>query len=163
MGPKGAGFLYARPEVQPLLEPLVVSWGWESETPGDLRFIDHHEAIEFMRTRDWDRVRAECHALAREFRQRASKLTGLPPLSPDSPDWYAQMVVVPLPDGDIVKLKNRLYDEYHIEIPIQMWNGMPLICASFQAYHTHQDVDWIIGTLMDLLSNRLFRSPGSCK
>ncbi len=26
--PKGAGFLYARPEVQPLLKPLVVSWGY---------------------------------------------------------------------------------------------------------------------------------------
>ena len=26
--PPGSAFLYARPEVQPLLEPLVVSWGW---------------------------------------------------------------------------------------------------------------------------------------
>ena len=84
LGPKGAGFLYARPECQSLLEPLVVSWRWESETPGDSPFIDHHEwqgtrdlavflsvpaAIEFMREHDWDRVRAECHAMAREFRQ----------------------------------------------------------------------------------------------
>ncbi|MBN1661062.1 MAG: aminotransferase class V-fold PLP-dependent enzyme, partial [Anaerolineae bacterium] len=29
--PKGAGFLYARREVQNLLEPLVVSWGWQPE------------------------------------------------------------------------------------------------------------------------------------
>jgi isopenicillin-N epimerase len=113
--PKGAGFLYARPEVQSLLEPLVVSWGWESETPGDSPFIDHHEwqgtrdiaaflsvpaAIEFMRAHDWDRVRIECHALAREFRQRITELTGLPPLSPDSAEWYAQMVTVPLPMAD---------------------------------------------------------------
>jgi len=74
--PKGAGFLYARPEAQPMLEPLIVSWGWESETPGDSPLIDHHEwqgtrgiaaflsapaAIEFMRAHGWDRVRAECH------------------------------------------------------------------------------------------------------
>lgn len=26
--PKGAGFLYAGPQVQPLVEPLVVSWGY---------------------------------------------------------------------------------------------------------------------------------------
>ncbi|HEX7540748.1 MAG TPA: aminotransferase class V-fold PLP-dependent enzyme [Anaerolineales bacterium] len=32
--PKGAGFLYARPEVQHLLKPLVVSWRYESEIPG---------------------------------------------------------------------------------------------------------------------------------
>jgi isopenicillin-N epimerase len=30
--PKGAAFLYARREVQPLLEPLVVSWGWNRGT-----------------------------------------------------------------------------------------------------------------------------------
>jgi len=167
--PKGAGFLYARPEVQPLLEPLVVSWGWESETPGDSPFIDHHEwqgtrdiaaflsvpaAIEFMHTHDWDRVRAECHRMAQEFRQHVTELTGLPPLSADSPEWYAQMVAVPLPDCDIVKLKNRLYDEYRIEIPIQMWNGMLLIRASFQAYNTWQDVDRIVSALIELRINR---------
>ena len=162
MGPKGAGFLYARPEVQSLLEPLVVSWGWESETPGDSPFIDHHEwqgtrdiaaflsvpaAIEFMRAHDWDSIRVACHTLAREFRNRVTELTGLPPLSPDSPEWYAQMVAVPLPDCDIFKLKNRLYDEYRIEIPIQMWNGMPLIRASFQAYNSAQDVDLVVRAL----------------
>ena len=30
--PKGAGFLYASPEKQSLLEPLVVSWGYESRS-----------------------------------------------------------------------------------------------------------------------------------
>jgi isopenicillin-N epimerase len=163
--PKGAGFLYARPEVQPLLEPLVISWGWESETPGDSPFIDHHEwqgtrdiaaflsvpaAIEFMRAHDWDRVRAECHELARKFRQRVTELTGLLPLGPDSPDWYAQMVAVPLPDCDVDALKNRLYDEYRIEIPISRWHGTPLTRASFQAYNTRQDVDRIVSALIDL-------------
>ncbi|MGE5250447.1 MAG: aminotransferase class V-fold PLP-dependent enzyme, partial [Bacteroidota bacterium] len=41
--PKGAGFLYARPEVQHLLKPLVVSWGYESEKPSGSTFIDHYE------------------------------------------------------------------------------------------------------------------------
>ncbi|HLF26355.1 MAG TPA: aminotransferase class V-fold PLP-dependent enzyme [Anaerolineae bacterium] len=156
LSPKGAGFLYARPDAQALLEPLVVSWGWESETPGDSPFIDQHEwqgtrdiaaflsvpaAIEFMRAHAWDRVRAECHALAREFRQRMTELTGLPPLSPDSPDWYAQMVALPLPDCDRNALKRRLYDDYHIEIPLQMWNGSSLSRASFQGYNTREDVD----------------------
>jgi len=31
MAPKGAGCLYARREVQHLLTPLVINWGWESE------------------------------------------------------------------------------------------------------------------------------------
>lgn len=162
MSPKGAGFLYARPAVQPLLEPLVVSWGWESEQPGDSPFIDHHEwqgtrdiaaflsvpaAIEFMRAHDWDRVRAECHALAREFRRRMTALTGLPPLGPDSPDWYAQMAAVPLPACDPVALQRRLYDEHRIEVPLMTWNGRQLIRASFQVYNTRQELDQTVEAL----------------
>ena len=74
--PKGAAFLYARPEVQPWLEPLVVSWGWEAEKPGPSRFVDWHEwqgtrdlaayltvpaAIRFQAEHAWDDVRRRCH------------------------------------------------------------------------------------------------------
>jgi isopenicillin-N epimerase len=30
LSPKGAGFLYARPDVQNIIEPLIVSWGYQS-------------------------------------------------------------------------------------------------------------------------------------
>src|SRR4029077_17953846 len=32
--PPGSGLLYARKEMQGLVEPLVVSWGWQAEKPG---------------------------------------------------------------------------------------------------------------------------------
>ena len=91
--PKGAGFLYARPEVQNLLEPLVISWGWKSEKPGPSQFIDHHEwwgtrdiaaflsvpaAITFQKDNNWNEVRADCHVLANEAEMRIRELTGLP-------------------------------------------------------------------------------------
>ncbi len=96
--PKGAAFLYARPEVQPWLEPLVVSWGWEAERPGPSRFVDWHEwqgtrdvaaflsvpaAIRFQAEHDWDIVRARCHALAVETRARIEAVTGLPAICPE--------------------------------------------------------------------------------
>jgi len=43
IAPKGAAFLHVRAEVQPLVEPLVVSWGWRSKRPGPSRFVDQHE------------------------------------------------------------------------------------------------------------------------
>ena len=88
LGSKGSAFLYARREVQHLLEPLVVSWGWNrgDEVAGLLdlgvntsRFIDEQEwqgtrdpaaylsvpaAIQFQAEHDWPRVRQECHACA---------------------------------------------------------------------------------------------------
>ena len=43
MSPKGSAFLYARKEMQHLVEPLVISWGWEAEKPGPSKFIDEQE------------------------------------------------------------------------------------------------------------------------
>ncbi len=132
--PKGAGFLYARPEMQHLLKPLVVSWGYEPETPGASAFVDLHEwwgtrdiaafltvpaAINFQKKIHWDKVRTACHTLAKDAQQHICELTKLTPLHTQSDGWFAQLSAAPLPaDTDLAVLKSRLYDEYRIEIPL---------------------------------------------
>ena len=164
--PKGAGFLYARREAQPLLQPLVVSWGYESEHPGPSQFIDHHEwwgtrdisaflsvpaAIEFQRQHDWPRVRAACHALLRETVAAINELTGLPPLADDT--WYAQMAAVRLPDDvNTTALKTRLYDEHRVEVPLLEWNGQKLLRISVQGYNSRRDVQRLQRALARLLA-----------
>jgi len=168
--PKGAGFLYARPEMQHLLKPLVVSWGYESETPGASTFIDHHEywgtrdiaaflavpaAIKFQEKYHWDTVRAACHSLAKDAQQRICELTGLAPLHPASDDWFAQLAAAPLPaDTDLAALKARLYDEYRIEIPVIAWNNMKLIRVSVQGYNSKRDIDHLLKALTALLNKK---------
>ena len=173
--PKGAGFLYARREAQHLLEPLVVSWGWNrgDESAGLLdlgnhtsRFVDEQEwqgtrdiaaylsvpaAIQFQADHDWPRVRQECHELLQEARQRIEELTGLPPICPDSPEWYAQMAAFPLPACDGATLKRRLYDEYRVEVPIIEWGGRQLVRVSVQGYNTAEDAAALVRALGDLL------------
>ncbi len=164
--PKGSAFLYARRDVQNLVEPLVVSWGYDSETPSGSRFVDEQEwtgtrdiaaylsvpaAIEFMRDHDWELVQARCHKLARYARQGICAITGLEPLSPDAPEWYAQMVSLPLPPCDAEALKRRLYEEFQIEVPIITWKGQQLIRVSIQAYNSQADVDALIQALETLL------------
>lgn len=167
--PKGAGFLYARPEAQSLLEPLVVSWGYESEQPGPSQFIDHHEwwgtrdlsaflsvpaAIAFQREHDWPRVRAACHKLLRQTVKGINQLTGLPPLANDD-HWYAQMAAVRLPEHvDIQRLKTRLYDEHRIEVPLLEWNGLKLLRLSVQGYNTPDEAQRLIAALQTLLTDR---------
>lgn len=166
MAPKGAGFLYARPAMQPLLEPLVVSWGWQSETPGPSRFIDEQEyqgtrdiaaylsvpaAIAFLRDHDWPAVQRRCHALLRDARRRVGALTGLPPLAPDTDVWFRQMAAVPLPPCDAAALKRRLYDEFAVEVPIGTWNGRQLLRISIQGYNRAADVDALLAALAALL------------
>lgn len=164
--PPGAGFLYARRDVQPLIEPLVVSWGWQARDPGPSRFVDEQErqatrdypayltvpaAIIYQAERDWPRVRAECHELARYARERLAELTGLPPLVEDSPGWFAQMVTAPLPQCDGVRLAARLRDEYRVEIPVMRWQERDFIRVSAQGYTTRADIDALLAALAKLL------------
>ena len=165
--PKGAGFLYARPEVQGLLDPLVVSWGYESDQPGPSRFIDYHEfwgtrdpaaflsvpaAIDFQEKHDWDRVRLACHELASVALKRISDMSGQIPLQPDDPGWYAQMVSMKLPGHvDLERCKRILYEKYRIEVPLMEWNGSTLIRISIQGYNSRRDVDALVGALEKIL------------
>jgi isopenicillin-N epimerase len=166
MAPKGSAFLYARREMQPLLQPLVVSWGWQSETPGPSPFIDEQEyqgtrdiaaylavpaAVQFMDENNWPEVQRHCHELVGYARRKITELTGSTPITPDMPTWFAQMGAFPLPacDGEI--LQRRLYDEFAVEIPIVVWNRRRLLRISVQGYNTREDVDMLIGALAELL------------
>jgi len=154
--PKGSAFLFARPEVQDIIEPLVVSWGWQAEQPGVSPYIDYLEwtgtrdisqflavpaAIRYQADHRWDEVKVECHELASETRQRITAITRIPGYHPDHIDWYIQMGAVLLPDQvDILALKSVLYDTYKIEIPLIRWNNMNLIRFSLQAYNSREDI-----------------------
>jgi isopenicillin-N epimerase len=165
--PKGAAFLYARAEVQPWLEPLVVSWGWEAEKPGPSRFVDWHEwqgtrdlaayltvpaAIRFQAEHAWDAVRSRCQTLATETRRRIDALTGLPPICPDGRDtWFSQLIAARLPECDLDAAKARLYDEHRIEVPLIRWNRQSFVRVSFQAYNDEDDADALVLALARLL------------
>lgn len=156
--PKGAGFLFARREHHHMIDPLVISWGWDETgtfashnqwqgTRDIAAFLSVPAAIDFLNTYNWDAVRQRCHALASETQQLASDFTSLPPIQPDSPDWFGQMVTIALPPCDIETVKNRLYDDYCIEVPLIDWNGQPLMRVSYQGYNTRDDMEALLTAL----------------
>ncbi|MCE2502790.1 MAG: aminotransferase class V-fold PLP-dependent enzyme [Chlorobi bacterium] len=165
--PKGSAFLYARQEMQKLLHPLVVSWGWEPEDEGDSEFIDHHEyqgtreaapalatgaAINFQREHDWPSVRERCHELVVKARSELSTRFGFIALSPNSPEWFVQMCAFLLPehvDGHL--LQQRLFDEYRVEIPVFDWNGKQIIRISIQGYNTQDDLERLFQGIAEIL------------
>ena len=167
MSPKGAGFLHVRRGVQHLVEPLVVSWGWESERPSRSRFVDLHQwqgtrdiaaflsvpaAIDYAAERRWDAVRAACHAMLHDVRPRLLAVCGCGALYPDQPEYYTQMHIFRLPEGvDGERLKRRLYDEERIEIPVILWNGRWHVRVSVQGYNAPEDLDRLVDSLRRLL------------
>ncbi len=160
--PKGAAFLYARREHHPSLDPLVISWGWtegasfvKQNTWQGTRelaaFLSVPAAIQFQHDHNWDNVRRQCHELARMARTRILDLSGQTPISPDSTEWFAQMVTIPLPPCDTTMLKQRLYDEHCVEVPLVVWNEKPYIRVSFQGYNTMDDLERLVAGLRAIL------------
>ena len=115
-------------------------------------FLAVPDAIRFQAEHDGDQVRADCHALAGEAKQEIMALSGLPAFQPEEPQWYAQMVAIPLPKADLGQLYQRLLSEYNIEVPIFTWNEHPLTRVSIQAYNTPEQVDKYVGALRTYLA-----------
>jgi isopenicillin-N epimerase len=152
--PKGAGFLWVRPELQQRVDPLVVSWGWREAT-----FAERHDwqgtrdpsawlaipaAIEFQREWGWDEVRGRCHALVEQFVADS----GLAPAADD----FGQMLAVELPTGtDPDELQRRLVDDHRIEVPCFEHGGRPLLRISVQGYNDDADVRALSGALAGLV------------
>lgn len=174
MTPKGSAFLYARPEVQALLDPLVISHGWtnDSKAPdalgafGNSPFIDGIEvqgtrdpsawltvpaAIAYRRENDWTSIADHCRQLAQDTARRLGELTGLPPLS--SPEFCApQMVAMPIPECDTAEVHKQLFDRYRIEIPVFKWQDHCIARVSVQGYNSRPQMDRLIGALSELLN-----------
>ena len=167
--PKGAGFLHARRAVQHLVEPLVVSRAYEPEkaaadshpmvdyftwtgTRDPAAFLSIPAAIAFMEKYHWEEVRQQCHNLLRHAIARICNLTGLAPIYSLDSDFYAQMAIAPLtPVADATALGNRLYEEYHIVMPIIQWQEQLFARISVQGYTTQADIDVLLKALGTLL------------
>jgi isopenicillin-N epimerase len=168
--PKGCGFLYARPEVQHMIQPLIVSRAYEPEnaalgshpmldyfawtgTRDPSAFLTIPTAIDFMEKHHWSKVREQCHALLRQALERICSLTGLPPAYPPDSEFYVQMAIAPLtPVKDPTILNKRLLEEFHIVMPIIPWQDRLFARISVQGYVTQFDIDTLIKALETLLT-----------
>lgn len=176
MSPKGSAFVYCRPELQAMIDPLVISHGWTADNKqpgvrgpfGNSAFVDEIEmqgtrdpsawlavpaALAFRREHDWWAVSAECTRLARETAARLAELTGLPALS--SPEFCApQMIAMPIPACDPLALHDELLKSWGIEIPVFEWQDRHIVRLSCQGYNNRAQMDVLIEALSELLQLR---------
>ncbi len=165
---KGSAFLYVKRDLQHIVDPLIVSWGYHPtpETTTGSRFIDIlqwtgtkdptaaltvPDAIQFMNDHHWDSVRKECHTLLRHAIEQICDLVGMPPMYPLDSDFYSQMGIAPLPSSNLAALKKRLYDEHNIEVPLIQWQDRQFVRISVQGYNSQEDIDALVYALKVLL------------
>ena len=71
--------------------------------------------------------------------------------TPDSTDFFRQMLTLRLPASAPDDLQERLYDDHRIEIPVFERDGRRFIRASFQGYNDTADLERLAGALAALL------------
>ncbi len=163
--PKGSGFLHVRREHQTIMESQIVSWGEHDDgsyiarqqkqgTRDYAAYLTVPTAIEYQQSHNWEAVQIACHELIKQARADLSALFNLPPILPDDPAWYRQMVTVPVPKCDLSILKIRLYDEFRVEIPVIDWNNKQYIRVSIQGYNTRADIDQLLSALHHIFAHQ---------
>ena len=167
LAPKGSSFLYVKPELQNDLEPLVVSWGYESVAPGESQFLDYHElqgtrdvsaflctpkVVEFLEKNNWNEVSDSCKQVVLENYQRFCDLLNTKPLCPMTTEFLGQMASVLVTTEKPAALKELLYSKYKIQVPIMPLNGNFYVRYSINGYNTQADLDTLYNALEDIIN-----------
>jgi len=165
--PKGCSFLYVRKELQPLFDPLLISWGYQSAAPSSSRFIDYHQmqgtrdfsaflaipkTIEFLNEHNWPQVAADCRQLAHSNYQRFCDLLKTEPLCPISDEFLGQMCSMLINTAEPEKLQRLLFEKYKIEIPVSRQDDRKFIRYSIQAFNSQEDLDKLYDALTEIIS-----------
>lgn len=165
LAPKGSSFLYVNPKWQNQLEPLIVSWGYESVAPGESQFLDYHEiqgtrdvsaflctptVIDFLNRNKWKAVSEGCKTIVLANYQRFCDLVGAEPLCPITAEFLGQMASVPIKTNKPAELKERLYTHYNIQIPVMPLNGNYYLRYSINGYNSQADLDILYKALDEI-------------
>jgi isopenicillin-N epimerase len=144
--PKGAGFLYVRPDRQEAIQPTTISHGYNTPRPGRSALHTRFDWIGTIDPTPWlcvgnaiewlqsllpgglPELMARNRALAIQGRQIVCEALGIEPPCPES--MLGSMATIPLPSSraalppaakGIDPLQRRLFDGYAVEVPVIRW------------------------------------------
>jgi len=151
--PKGTAFLYVKKELQNIMNPLVISWGYKSETPSHSQFLDYMQwqgtndissyltipdTIDFLKKNKWIEVSEKCRKMNIWARNEINQLLNIDPISDDG--FLGQMSSIPIHSNDVIQDQIKFYLKYKIQIPFIKWNDKEFFRISIQAYNTKDDI-----------------------
>jgi isopenicillin-N epimerase len=170
--PKGCSFLYASKEVQNDFDPLLISWGYQAAVPGKSKFLDYHQlqgtrdysafltipaALKYLKDNDWDTVSAKCRQDILNNYESLCDLFDTKPIVPVTSEFLGQICSVPVPIDNPLVLKQELYDNYKIEIPVFQWEDQVFMRLSAQAYVDQEDIDYLKESVSKIVSSGVIK------
>lgn len=168
LAPKGSSFLYVKKEFQSDIDPLVVSWGYESLAPSESQFLDYHEyqgtqdvsqylctpkVIEFLEENNWKEKSKACRKLVLDNYKRFCDLVGTQPICPISEEFLGQMASIPIRTEKPMELKELLYSKYKIQIPIMPLNDKIYMRYSINVYNYQEDLEVLYRAITDIIES----------
>jgi isopenicillin-N epimerase len=166
LAPKGSSFLYVKKEFQADIDPLVISWGYESVAPSESQFLDYHEyqgtndhsaflctqkVIAFLEQNNWVAKSKVCKQIVFDNYQRFCDLLKTQPLAPITEEFLGQMASIPVKTTKPAELKDLLYHKYKIQIPVMPLNDAIYLRYSINAYNSQEDLDVLYKALEDII------------
>jgi isopenicillin-N epimerase len=166
LAPKGSTFLYVHRDLQQLVDPLIVSWGYEAEQPSGSQFQDYHQyqgtrdfsaflttpaCLKFFQEYNWETRKKECRDLLKHYYPIVASELNSTPICPLSDDFLGQICSIPIQASDHVALKELLYNKYKIEVPVfANPDGQIYLRISFQAYNGAEEIEVLINAIRDI-------------
>lgn len=165
MAPKGASFLYVKKKQQQWVDPLLISWGFQSDTPSHSTFLDYHEtagtrdfsafltvphSIDFMSKYDWVKKRMLCQEKTIAWANKFQQFWHFQSIAPISKVFIGQMYSIPIETEDIAGLKTALYERFKIEVPVFMNEDQVFIRFSFQVFNSDEDMQRLFDAMKTL-------------
>ena len=162
--PKGVSFLHVKKELQSMIDPLVISWGYEPENKSDSQFLDYHQwqgtkdmsafitvpdTINFLNKHNWQDVTKRCRDINLWAREQINNTLKKEPIASD--EFIGQMSSIFYDiKGDVLDFNIKFYLKYKIQIPFISWKDKTFIRISIQAYNSKEDVLKLLEALDDL-------------
>jgi isopenicillin-N epimerase len=166
LAPKGCAFLFTAKERQSDLDPLVVSWGYESAAPSHSIYLDYHEgqgtrdysafltvphAIRFMHENRWEEVAARCRALVTSNAERFCGMLNTRPLAPLTGEFIVQMLSLRVSCSDPESTQQKLFTKYGIEVPLMRHGEAVYLRFSVNGFNSGNDLDKLHDAVKDLI------------
>ena len=170
LSPKGCSFLYVRNELQEKIEPLIVSWGYETDRPSKSKFLEENEMqgtrdvsafltvpaiFRFFKENNMQQKQSACRQTILEQYPLFCELLNTTPLCKLSDEFLGQMCSIPIRPKDPFQLKELLYNKYKIEIPVMKRGDETYLRISYQVYNTLDELEYLKEVIGHLLADRV--------
>ena len=162
LSPKGCTFLYVNKKFQEDLEPLIISWGYQAAAPTKSKFLEENEMqgtreisahltvpaiMQFFKENNMAVRQDACKKIILEQYPVFCELVGSKPLCTVSSEFLGQMCSIPVTTNNPLQLKETLFNQYKIEIPLMQRGNNIYLRISYQVYNSIDELEYLKETI----------------